>query len=133
MEEAGPTGARPDIVRRVVEGALLVGSWIPNTKSLPMPISNVEHRMSNLEPPRAGGSGEQGGGELVRVEGLEIVGGFAQAHIAHGKLEVVGDGHHRPALGGPVQLGDDQARDAHGLMELLCLGDGVEAGGGVQD
>ena len=43
------------------------------------------------------------------------------------------DGHHHPALGGAVELGDDQAGQRHRFVERPRLVQGVHTDGGVDD
>ena len=71
-------------------------------------------------------------GEALGVEGPQVLDALTQTHILHGDLEGVGDGHGDAALGTAVQLGEDDARDAGGLPELLGLDEAVLSGGGVQ-
>ena len=46
-----------------------------------------------------------------RVEDGQVVDRLAHAHVAHGQAQGLGDGHDDAALGGAVELGQDQALD----------------------
>ena len=42
------------------------------------------------------------------------------------------NGHHCPALTGAIELGDDQTRQFHRLVELAGLNHGIHAGGAIE-
>src|SRR4029450_11088652 len=77
--------------------------------------------------------GQQGVDEGVGVKGGEVVGALAEADQLDGDAEVALDGDDDAALGGAVELGQDDPGDADGVGELAGLGEAVLAGGGVQD
>ena len=74
---------------------------------------------------------EQGGDELVGVEGAQVVDALADADVADRQLQPFGDGEQDAALGGAVELGDDDAGEAHRLVELHGLVEGVLPRGAV--
>ena len=72
-------------------------------------------------------------GHAVRVEGVEVRGLLARAHIADRDAR---DGLHRQrgtAAGIAVQLGQDDASEGRGFVELGSHVDGLLAEGGVGD
>ena len=71
--------------------------------------------------------------ELGGVEGLEGVGGFAEADEAGGDAEFLLDGDDDTAFAAAVEFGDDDASDGDGFVEFAGLLEGVGAGGGVDD
>ena len=73
---------------------------------------------------------KQRGDEIGGVEGNEIVDPLAHAHVLHRQLQFVGDGKDDAALGGAVQLGQDDTRKTRGLQELLGLDQAVLAASG---
>src|SRR6266542_1059185 len=70
--------------------------------------------------------------ELMSVEGTQVLDLFADADEAHRHLQFVTDAEDDAALGGAVELGEDDTSDVHGLLEAGGLGDGVLAVGGVE-
>src|SRR5438874_200634 len=69
----------------------------------------------------------------VRVEGFQIVERFADADEFHRQAQLLLDAENRSALGGAVELGQDDAGALDRLGELLGLDDGVLAGRCIQD
>ena len=63
---------------------------------------------------------------------MYFTGTWPHADVLHRHLELLGDGDDDAPLGGAVQLGEHDAGDAGGLLELLGLDQAVLAGGGVQ-
>src|SRR5947199_10503363 len=55
--------------------------------------------------------GEQRLGELLRVEGLQVVCFFAQANEKDRQAELFLDGDDHAALAGAIEFGDDEAGD----------------------
>ena len=82
--------------------------------------------------PSSGGL-EERGHELGGVENAEILGVLAHADEADGNAQPLCDGEHHAALGGAVELGDHEPRDAEPLVELRRLRHRVLADGAVQD
>src|SRR5690554_5695011 len=78
-------------------------------------------------------SGEQGLDEVLGDEGGEVVRALAQADELDRHAELALDGDDDPALGGPVELGEDDAGDVDDLGEDLRLPQAVLARGRVQD
>src|SRR5262249_23256910 len=68
----------------------------------------------------------------LRIERLEVFELLADADELDGQTELVLDAENGAALGGAVELGADDAAAVRGLLELLGLGDGVLAAGGVE-
>src|SRR4051812_19399761 len=68
---------------------------------------------------------EQRGGVILGRKRDQIVDPLADADIADRQLQVVGDGHGDPTLGGAVELGEDDAVDARDARELARLGEAV--------
>src|SRR5512139_3271053 len=66
---------------------------------------------------------EEGIHELRRVERAQVGHLLAHADVSDRDAELVGDADHDAALGGPVELGERDARDPEGLVELARLGD----------
>src|SRR5713101_3519638 len=62
-----------------------------------------------------------GTGEVLCIEGLEVVQPLADANGIDGKLEPLGYGHENAAPGGAVELGHHEARHARDLLEDLHL------------
>src|SRR5262249_59585719 len=73
-----------------------------------------------------------GAGEVLRVEGLQIVNAFADADGIDRQTEPLGDGHQNAAARRAVELGHHQAGDARDLLEGLHLGKRVLPGGGIE-
>ena len=67
------------------------------------------------------------------VEGDDVFDLFADARVNHWELEFGGDGEDDAALGGAVELGEDDAGDAGGFGEEAGLGEAVLPGSGVHD
>ena len=65
--------------------------------------------------------GEERLDELVGVELAEIGGTLADADVAHGQLQLVGDGEDDAALRRAIELRQHDARELDGFLELLCL------------
>src|SRR5579885_2933506 len=79
------------------------------------------------------GLSEEGFGVGVGVEGDEVVDLLAGADEADGEAEFAGDGDDDAALGGAIELGEDDAGDANGAGKFAGLGEAVLSGGGVED
>src|SRR3954464_1892873 len=75
--------------------------------------------------------GEERLDELVRVELLEVGHLLADAHVAHGNLQLLADADDHAALGRAVELGEHEPRHSQRLVELPRLLDGVLAVGRV--
>src|SRR4029077_16623695 len=75
---------------------------------------------------------EQRAGVGFRVEGNQVVDLLASADEADGQREFARDGHHDSALGGGVELGENDAGDPDGGGEFARLRQSVLAGGGVE-
>ena len=74
-----------------------------------------------VRPRKVLASIEKGVDEGVRVEGEEVFHLFSDAGVDDGELEFGGDGEDDAALGGAVELGEDDAGDAGGLGEEAGL------------
>src|SRR6478672_10082034 len=81
---------------------------------------------------RRAGSAEEGVDEGGGVEGGHVVGALAEADELDGYAELALHLHDDPALGGPVELGEDDAGDVDDLAEDAGLDEAVLAGGGVE-
>src|SRR3954467_4053825 len=77
--------------------------------------------------------GEEGFDEGFGVEGLDVLGGFADADELDGDVGGFADGDDDAAFGGAVEFGQEDAGDAGGLLELFGLAEGVLPGCGVED
>src|SRR6185437_16942382 len=75
---------------------------------------------------------EEGLGELLWVEWLEVVRLFAEADEFDGEAEFFLDGDDHAAFAGAVEFGDDEAGEWDGFVEFARLVEGVHAGGGVE-
>ena len=64
---------------------------------------------------------EEGVDEGAAVEGEDVFDLFADADVEDGELEFGGDGEDDAALGGAVELGEDDAGDAGGFGEEAGL------------
>ena len=76
---------------------------------------------------------EQGVDEGVRIEGKDVFHFFADAGEDDRQAELGGDGEHDAALGGAVELSENDAGDASGFGEEAGLLQAVLAGGGIHD
>src|SRR5262249_26291678 len=72
-------------------------------------------------------------GEAVGVKGLEGIGLLAGAHELDGYAGNLAHGERRAAAGVAIYLGEDEAGEANGLVELVGDPDGGLAGHGVHD
>src|SRR5216683_756880 len=68
-----------------------------------------------------------------RLERRQVVGALAEADQLDGHAQFPLDSDDDPALGGAVELGQDDPRDVHHLSEHPRLAESVLAGGGVKD
>ena len=84
-------------------------------------------------PGRRPRSAEERVDERSGVEGRHVVGALAEADQLHRYAELALDLHHDAALGGPVELGEHDARDVDDLAEDPGLDQAVLTGGGVED
>ncbi|MFM1942854.1 MAG: hypothetical protein RI897_1836 [Verrucomicrobiota bacterium] len=75
---------------------------------------------------------EEGLGEGLGVEGLEVIRLFAEADEFYGYAEFLLDSDDGAAFAGAVEFRDDEAGEGDGLMEFAGLGEGVEAGGSIE-
>ncbi len=75
--------------------------------------------------------GEECVGEVGWVEGAQVLERLACSDQLHRDFQLVGYGEDDAALGGAVQLGEDDAVNLGCLGEGLCLAQAVLAGGGV--
>ena len=66
--------------------------------------------------------------KALRGEGQQVVDALAHADKAHRQAQTLLDRHNAAALGGAVQLGQDDAGGIGSLAELLGLTDGVLPG-----
>src|SRR6476469_9042274 len=73
-----------------------------------------------------------GAGEILSVEGLQIVDAFADADGAHRQSETLGDGRKNAAACGSVELGHHQVRHPCDLLEDLYLVQRILPRGGVE-
>src|SRR4030067_161162 len=81
-----------------------------------------------------GGSGsEESGCEACGIERPQVVDRFSHADEPDGDVGFLRDREDHPSLGGPVQLGENDARYAGELPEGLCLSDRVPAVGRVEN
>jgi hypothetical protein len=71
--------------------------------------------------------------ELNGVEGLESVGGFAEADEAGGDAQFLLNRNDDAAFAAAVEFGDDDASDGDGFVEFAGLLESVGAGGGIDD
>src|SRR3954447_15680560 len=76
-------------------------------------------------------SGQQRLGEVVGVERPQVLERLADPDQLDRDAELVGDRQRDPALGGPVELGQDDAGDVDRLPEQLRLAQAVLPRGGV--
>ena len=76
---------------------------------------------------------EQCLGEVLAVERAQVFHFLAEPDKGDREFVLQGYGHHDAALGRAVQFGQDDFVHAHGLVEQRGLGQGVLAGGGVDD
>src|SRR3954465_14061209 len=74
---------------------------------------------------------EQRAGEVVGVERPQILELLADADQLDGDAQLIGDGQRDAALGGAVELGEDDAGDPDSLAEQLRLPDAVLTRRGV--
>ena len=95
--------------------------------------SRPGRRPSPSRPGRGRRSWEQGLHEFARRERGQVVLALADADEPDGQAELGGDGDGRAALGRPVDLGQEDPRQAGELQELARLGDGVLADRRVED
>ena len=65
---------------------------------------------------KEGGFLNQRLGKFLGIEGLQIVDALAHAGVFHGDTQLLGDGDGDAALGGAVQLGEDDAGDTRRLL-----------------
>ena len=70
-------------------------------------------------------------GEVVPVEGAEVFHFFAEADIGDRDAVLHGNGYGDAALGGTVELGQDEFVNTGGFFEYLCLLERVLTGGRV--
>src|SRR5438445_7742947 len=70
--------------------------------------------------------------ELVGGERAQIVDALADAYESERQRTLPGDRAHHAALGGAVELGENQPGEAERLIERLELTEGVLSGIGVQ-
>src|SRR6478609_6555495 len=91
------------------------------------------HPLGTLCACRGAGSAEEGVDEGGSVEGGHVVGALAQSDELDGYAELALHLDDDPALGGPVELGQDDAGDVDDLTEDARLDEAVLAGGGVED
>ena len=73
----------------------------------------------------------KGAREAVRVEIAQIFQAFADADFEHGKIQLVAHGQRNAAFGSAVELGDDDAVQAQGAVELARLRKAVLAAGRI--
>lgn len=71
--------------------------------------------------------------EGAAFEELEVAEVFAGTDEARGDAELFLDGDDDAAFAAAIELGDDEAGEAGGFLEDAGLGDGVAAGGGVDN
>ena len=77
-------------------------------------------------------TGEQLFHKALRGKGQQVIDALAHADKAHRQAQALLDRHNAAALGGAVQLGQDDAGGIGSLAELLGLTDGVLPGDGIQ-
>src|SRR5271165_3113671 len=87
---------------------------------------------SGVKPPHSKGLVKQGIGVGFGVEGDHVVDFFAGADKTDRQFQFAGNGHDDAALGGAVELGEDDSGDADGASEFAGLRQAVLPGGGVQ-
>ena len=71
--------------------------------------------------------------EALRIEGLQILDLLADADQLDRDAELLIDGDHDAALGGAIELRQDQPGEPHRLVEHLGLLESVLAGGRLDD
>src|SRR5690606_16937619 len=86
----------------------------------------------SFPPPAGARSADELLRENVRCEAREVVDALALPHELHRDAGLLLHGEHEAALGGAVELGEHEARDARVLDERVGLGEPVLAGRRVE-
>src|SRR5437763_495199 len=84
----------------------------------------IEHSLSSIVY-RPSSSAKNPVHKRLGIKLGEVIGLFTRADETHGETELLLDREDDAALGGAVQLGQDDASDMDGFLEVLCLADGV--------
>src|SRR3569623_253952 len=74
---------------------------------------------------------EQGLDEIAGIEGPQVIDAFADADETDRQLHLLGNCEDDAALGGAVELGEDEAGETYRLVELARLIERILAGAGV--